>query len=118
LLARLNLILSCPNLAIVAILCYSGYNQEDSIIMNQSAIDRGLFRSMFYRSYKEEERSKKGDISGGEPKETIEKPGPDCRKKAAQYDKLDEDGLIAPGEMVALSSLSSFLFLLLPPFLL
>jgi DNA-directed RNA polymerase beta subunit len=36
---------------IVAIAVYSGYNQEDSLIMNQSAIDRGLFRSMFYRSY-------------------------------------------------------------------
>lgn len=30
--------------AIVAILCYSGYNQEDSIMMNQSSIDRGFFR--------------------------------------------------------------------------
>ena len=29
--------------AIVAIACYTGYNQEDSIIFNQSAIDRGLF---------------------------------------------------------------------------
>jgi len=28
--------------AIVAIACYSGYNQEDSVIMNQSSIDRGL----------------------------------------------------------------------------
>ena len=27
--------------AIVAILCYSGYNQEDSVIMNQSSINRG-----------------------------------------------------------------------------
>ena len=36
---------------IVAIACYSGYNQEDSIIFNQSAIDRGLFRSTFYRKY-------------------------------------------------------------------
>ncbi|KAK1233230.1 DNA-dependent RNA polymerase II, partial [Marasmius sp. AFHP31] len=35
--------------AIVAILCYSGYNQEDSVIMNQSSIDRGLFRSIYYR---------------------------------------------------------------------
>lgn len=38
--------------AIVAIACYSGYNQEDSVIMNQSSIDRGLFRSIFYRSYR------------------------------------------------------------------
>jgi hypothetical protein len=42
--------------AIVAIACYSGYNQEDSVIMNQSAIDRGLFRSIFYRSYRDEEK--------------------------------------------------------------
>jgi len=37
--------------AIVAILCYSGYNQEDSMMMNQSSIDRGFFRSMFFRKY-------------------------------------------------------------------
>lgn len=28
--------------AIVAIACYSGYNQEDSMIMNQSSIDRSV----------------------------------------------------------------------------
>ena len=32
--------------------CYSGYNQEDSLMMNQSSIDRGFFRSMFFRSYR------------------------------------------------------------------
>ena len=42
--------------AIVAILCYSGYNQEDSVIMNQSAIDRGLFRSLYYRSFQDMEK--------------------------------------------------------------
>ena len=42
--------------AIVAIACYSGYNQEDSVIMNQSSIDRGLFRSLFYRSYTDQEK--------------------------------------------------------------
>ena len=41
---------------IVAIGSYSGYNQEDSIIFNQSAIDRGLFRSTFYRTYKDDEK--------------------------------------------------------------
>lgn len=31
---------------IVALQCYTGCNQEDSIIMNQTSIDRGLFRAM------------------------------------------------------------------------
>ena len=44
---------------IVAIGSYSGYNQEDSIIFNQSAIDRGLFRSTFYRTYKDDEKKKR-----------------------------------------------------------
>ena len=35
---------------IVAIASHTGYNQEDSIIMNQSSIDRGLFKSTFYRT--------------------------------------------------------------------
>jgi DNA-directed RNA polymerase II subunit RPB2 len=42
--------------AIVAIACYSGYNQEDSVIMSQSAIDRGLFRSAYYRATTDEEK--------------------------------------------------------------
>jgi DNA-directed RNA polymerase beta subunit len=31
--------------AVVAVCSYTGYNQEDSIIFNQSAIDRGIFRA-------------------------------------------------------------------------
>ncbi|KAK3187985.1 hypothetical protein Dsin_027546 [Dipteronia sinensis] len=42
--------------AIVAIASYSGYNQGDSIIMNQSSIDRGLFRSLSFHTYKDEEK--------------------------------------------------------------
>jgi DNA-directed RNA polymerase II subunit RPB2 len=30
---------------IVAIMCYTGFNQEDSLVLNKSAIDRGLFRA-------------------------------------------------------------------------
>lgn len=36
---------------IVGIACYTGYNQEDSLIFNQSSVDRGLFRSHFFRTY-------------------------------------------------------------------
>jgi DNA-directed RNA polymerase II subunit RPB2 len=78
--------------AIVAIACYSGFNQEDSIIMNQSSIDRGLFRSVFYRTYKDELKSTqkehwgKADNSGG--------------MRLAQYEKLEDDGLVSPGVMI------------------
>ena len=39
--------------SIVAIATYTGYNQEDSVILNSSAVDRGFFRSVFMRSYKD-----------------------------------------------------------------
>jgi DNA-directed RNA polymerase II subunit RPB2 len=50
--------------AIVAISIYTGYNQEDSVIMNQSSIERGLFRSAFFRSYNAQEKQglKKDEI--------------------------------------------------------
>lgn len=84
--------------AIVAIACYSGYNQEDSMIMNQSSIDRGLFRSLFFRSYMDIEKRQ-----GMKALETFEKPtrSDTLRLKHGTYEKLDEDGLIAPGVRVS-----------------
>lgn len=84
--------------AIVAILCYSGYNQEDSMIMNQGSIDRGLFRSLFFRSYMDQERR-----IGMSVVEEFEKPtrADTLRLKHGTYDKLDDDGLISPGIRVA-----------------
>ena len=35
---------------IVAICCYTGFNQEDSVIINKSALDKGLFRSYVYKT--------------------------------------------------------------------
>lgn len=34
--------------SIVAIASYTGYNQEDSVIINASAIERGFFRSVSF----------------------------------------------------------------------
>ena len=84
--------------AVVAIMCYTGYNQEDSVLMNQSSIDRGLFRSIYYRSFKDEEK-KMGSLA----KEELERPDRDSclGMRHGTYDKLDEDGLICPGTRVS-----------------
>ncbi|KAF6145425.1 hypothetical protein GIB67_032548 [Kingdonia uniflora] len=80
--------------AIVAISCYSGYNQEDSVIMNQSSIDRGFFRSLFFRSYRDEEKR-----MGTLIKEEFGRPNRDntMGMRHGSYDKLDDDGLAPPG---------------------
>ena len=36
---------------IVALGVYSGYNQEDSVILNDNALKRGLFDTIYYHSY-------------------------------------------------------------------
>lgn len=84
--------------AIVAILCYSGYNQEDSVIMNQSSIDRGLFRSLYFRTYMDQEKR-----IGMTTMEEFEKPTREhvLRLRHGTYEKLDDDGLIAPGTRVS-----------------
>ena len=84
--------------AIVAIMCYTGYNQEDSLIMNQSSIDRGLFRSAFFRTYHAEEK-KEAKLKS----ETFEIPDKyNCSGlRHGNYSKLDCEGLIAPGTRVS-----------------
>ena len=77
---------------IVAIACYTGYNQEDSVILNRGAIERGLFSSTFYRTYKEEE--KKNQLSGEEEKFMKPDKSKLLFPKPCNYDKLGDDGFI------------------------
>ena len=77
---------------IVAIACYTGYNQEDSLIMNQSALDRGLFRSYVYKKYIDE--IKKNPSTSQDDKFTKPDPTKVSGIKKANYDKLNAKGFI------------------------
>jgi DNA-directed RNA polymerase II subunit RPB2 len=83
---------------IIAIGSYGGYNQEDSILFNRHSIDRGLFRSTFYRTYKEEEKK----IQSSGQNERFMKPDPKITKgmKPGSYEKLDESGIIKKNTQV------------------
>ena len=77
---------------VVAIMTYGGYNQEDSVMINRAALDRGLFRSEFYRTYKDEE--KKNQASGEEERFCVPNPATTKQMKDASYLKLGDDGLV------------------------
>jgi DNA-directed RNA polymerase II subunit RPB2 len=83
--------------AVVAIACYSGYNQEDSVLLNKSAVDRGLFRSLCFKLYKDTADRKKVEQVFEKPEKALT----EGYRNAANYDKLDPDGLVPPGVMVS-----------------
>lgn len=64
-------------------------NQEDSIILSQSSVDRGLFTSTYFRTYKEQNNK---NHSNGE-EEFFTKPSVKALKPY-NYDKLGADGFV------------------------
>jgi DNA-directed RNA polymerase II subunit RPB2 len=90
--------LPCGNNVIVAIATYTGFNQEDSIIMNKSAVDRGMFVSTYYRTFKEQ--NNKNHSSGEE--EYFCKPDMTSVKnmKPFNYNKLDDNGFVPENTFV------------------
>lgn len=78
--------------AVVAIMTHTGFNQEDSVMVNKSAIDRGLFTSTYYKSYRDQ--CSKNHSTGEE--EVFCKPdaASTAHMKPHNYDKLGEDGFV------------------------
>lgn len=92
--------------AIVAILSYTGYNQEDSVIMNKSFIERGGFTVTSYRTITDNEK-KSGMYSfetiGIPPQTTVGlKPEQQgfFKRKGNNYSLLDERGIVRKGTHV------------------
>ena len=80
----------------VAIASFTGYNQEDSILINKGSIDRGMFSATIYHTEKDEDKNIIRD-------EIIRcKPDPTKTKciKFGNYDKLNSQGFIEENELV------------------
>jgi DNA-directed RNA polymerase II subunit RPB2 len=88
--------------AIVAIMCYSGYNVEDAVIINEGALKRGLFRTTYYNSY--EAHEEKENIGGAQETKIFINPM-DSKvsnlKEGYDYSKLNEEtGIIIENSIV------------------
>jgi len=77
---------------IVAICCYTGFNQEDSVMLNKASVDRGMFVTTAYRTISYEEK-KKTNCSF----EKIEIPPLKSQNKTMNYSKLGPDGIVKKG---------------------
>lgn len=78
--------------AVVAIMTHTGFNQEDSVMINKSALDRGLFTSTYYKSYRDQ--CSKNHSTGEEEVFTKPDPSTTAHMKPYNYAKLGEDGLV------------------------
>jgi DNA-directed RNA polymerase beta subunit len=91
-------ILPCGENVIVMAGCYTGHNQDDSIVINQTAVDRGLFRSASLKKW-----SSKIEKNQSTSQDDIFMK-PDQSKLAgtrhAVYDKLNEKGYVPEETLV------------------
>jgi DNA-directed RNA polymerase II subunit RPB2 len=85
---------------VLAMGCFSGYNQEDGIVMNADAIQRGLFHSVSYRSYEAFEEDDKQSQTSTRIANPANMPAWTKLKAGLDYSKLDERGIIREGEYV------------------
>jgi len=80
----------------VAIMTHTGYNQEDSVLVNKGSIDRGLFAATIYHTEKDEDKNIIRD--------EIIRCNPDKTKtkgiKFGNYDKVNAQGFIPENTLV------------------
>ena len=81
----------------VAIMTHTGYNQEDSLLVNKGSIDRGLLQIIISHTEKDEDKQK---INGDE--EIRCKPDPAKTKgmKFGNYNKVNSKGLVPENTLI------------------
>jgi DNA-directed RNA polymerase II subunit RPB2 len=93
---KLNKIPSGQNI-VVAIMSHTGYNQEDSVLVNKASIDRGLFLATIYHTEKDEDKQQ---LNGSD--EIRCKPDPQKTKgmKFANYNKVNALGFVPENTLI------------------
>ncbi|MFY7728014.1 MAG: hypothetical protein ACOVRN_00705, partial [Flavobacterium sp.] len=88
--------------AIVAIMCYGGYNMEDSILINEASLKRGFFNTTYYTTYESHEEINESSEGKYETKfVNVEMESNVVGTKTGyDYSKLDKYGLIREGTEV------------------
>jgi len=81
---------------IVAIMTHTGFNQEDSVLLNKGSIDRGLFQATIYHTEKDEDKKIHGD------EEIRCKPDKQKTKgiKFGNYNKVSNNGIMKENTLV------------------
>ncbi len=83
---------------IVAIMTHTGYNQEDSLLINQGSINRGMAISSIYHTYSDEDKKR-----NNREIELYGKPDVNVTmgyKHENNYDKVNSDGVIPHNTLV------------------
>ena len=78
---------------VVAVMSYDGFNVNDAIVMNKSSVERGLFRSVYYRTY---ETVIKRYWGGQEDEVMVPDPQVKGFRGEEAYKFIAEDGIINP----------------------
>jgi len=88
--------------AIVAIACYSGYNVEDAMLINEASIGRGLFRTSYISCYEGHEETNTSTETRVEKRFSNVQEDPNVlnTRSGSDYSQLDEHGLIKEGTIV------------------
>jgi len=88
--------------AIVAIMCHTSYNVEDSILINESAVKRGLFNTTYYNMYETYEETSSSQTSNANEKRIAYVLDYNLQKTKPgyNYNELDKMGLIKPNTLV------------------
>ncbi len=78
---------------VVAVMCWDGFNMNDAVVLNQGSVQRGMFRSFYFRTY---ETIRKRYWGGQEDIISVPEPGIKGYRGEEAYKDVPEDGVINP----------------------